>query len=92
MGDSLNSYLEFDMITGKKEHFLIEHLRAPTARQALEHTRVRRLLGLCLVLFFDRTDLFCLNFQGLWASALDISSMKENWKKNTELKVGQKKF
>lgn len=53
MADSLNSYLQFDMITGKKGHFLREHLRAPTEQQALEHVWVRMLLGLgsCFLLY-----------------------------------------
>lgn len=52
MGDSPNSYLESDMIIGKKEHFLTEYLPAPSAQQASEHKGVRTLLSLALCFIF----------------------------------------
>lgn len=52
MGDSSNSYLESDMIIGKKEHFLTEYLPAPSAQQASEHKGVRTLLSLALCFIF----------------------------------------
>lgn len=82
MGDSLNTYLDFDMITGKKEHFLTEHLPAPSAQQTVAHKEVRTLLGLAFCFIFGRSDLIYLNLQGLWVSALNIQSMEGNWKKH----------
>lgn len=88
MGDSLNSYLKFDMIIGKKEHFLTEHLHAASAQQTLENKLIRTLLGRVFgCIFFGRADLIHLN---LWVSVLTMSSLEGNWRKDTGLKVGQK--
>lgn len=89
MEDSLGSYFEFDMIIGNKEHFLMGHLSAPPARQTVEHKLVRMMLVLCFVLSFGRTDLIYLHLQGLWVSALNISSVEGHWRKDTGLKVRQ---
>lgn len=88
-GDSLNSYLDFDVIIRKKEHFFTEHPCAPSAgrywRTGLELCWV-----FCVVSFFGRTDLIYLDFQGLWVSALNTSSVEGKWAKHS--KLGRNKF
>lgn len=49
----------------------------------LEHCWV-----LCFVLFFGRADLLYLSFQGLWVSALNISNVEGNQRKDIGLQAG----
>lgn len=88
----MNTYLDFDMIIGKKEHFLTGHFPAPSAQQTVEHKWVKTLWGLAFCFIFGRSDLIYPNFQDLWVSVLNVLSMEGTGKTTLDQKWDRNKI